>query len=291
MGHTRPFQLQGHRGARGLFPENTIEGFVAAWELGVRAFELDVGLTADDVVVVSHDPALNPLITRGPDGAWLSSRGPALRQMRWCELAAYDVGRIRPGTDYAQLYPQQVPVDGARIPRLADVLQRLPMAYINIEIKTHPGDHLLTAPPPVIADAVLDVIDAAQAVDRVMIESFDWRVPRHVRRHRPEIPLAWLTSPDTTRSTRLWWDGVDLADHDGSVPRAVAAEGGGTWAPHHSTLSIQALREATGLGLSVIPWTVNAADDMERLIRWGVDGLITDYPDHALRVLAALNRS
>ncbi len=291
MPRTRLFQLQGHRGARGLFPENTLEGFHAAWALGVRAFELDVGLTADDVVVVSHDAALNSDITRGPDGAWLTGRGPTLRSLRWAEVGAYDVGRIRPGTAYAQLYPQQAPVDGARIPCLRDVLHALPEARFNIEIKTDPRYPADTAPPSVIADAVLAVIDAEEATARIMIESFDWRAPRHVRRLRPDIPLGWLTSAETVRQARLWWDGVDPSDHGGSVSRAIAAEGGGVWAPHHATLTLHSLHEAAALGLSVIPWTVNDPDEMRRLILWGVDGLITDRPDLTLSVLQTLNRS
>src|SRR5476651_824421 len=94
----RPLDIQGHRGARALFPENTLEGFFAAASLGVAAFELDVAMTADDVVVVSHDPALNPDITRDASGAWLSRRGPTIRSMTRLELGQYDVGRIRSGS-------------------------------------------------------------------------------------------------------------------------------------------------------------------------------------------------
>src|SRR5476649_1321962 len=92
----RPLDIQGHRGARALFPENTLEGFLAAYALGVKAFELDVGLTADGVVVVSHDPALNPDITRDALGAWLHEGGPAIRSLTRAQLCTFDVGRIRP---------------------------------------------------------------------------------------------------------------------------------------------------------------------------------------------------
>ena len=97
----RAIDLQGHRGARGLFPENTLAGFKAALAIGVDSFELDVAVTADGVPVVSHDAALNPDLARGPDGAWLDTPGPLIRSLRLAELAAYDVGRIRTGSAYA----------------------------------------------------------------------------------------------------------------------------------------------------------------------------------------------
>ena len=116
--------------------------------------------------------------------------------------------------------------------------------------------------------------------------SFDWRGPRQVRRLRPALKLAWLTSPQTVADAALWWDGPVPADYGGSVPRAVAAEGGPIWAPHHAELSAELIEEAHALGLAVLPWTVNQAADMRRLLRAGIDGMITDRPDIARLVLA-----
>src|ERR1700760_3341020 len=119
-------QVIGHRGARGLFPENTLQGFLAAAALGVSAFELDVGMTADGVAVVCHDVALNADIARDPSGAWLSSPTPLLRSLTLAELLRYDVGRLRPGSFTASQFPDQKPHDGARVPTLAAVLAALP---------------------------------------------------------------------------------------------------------------------------------------------------------------------
>src|SRR3954452_24727585 len=91
---TRQIDIRGHRGARGLFPENTLEGFLAAAALGVTAFELDVGMTADGVVVVSHDLALNPDLTRDATGAWLDGKGPLIQSLIYKQLQSYDVGRL-----------------------------------------------------------------------------------------------------------------------------------------------------------------------------------------------------
>ena len=279
------FEVQGHRGARGLFPENTLEGFRAARGLGVMAFELDVGLTRDGVVVVSHDPALNPDITRDRDGQWLSRQGPLIRDLTLAELGRYDVGRIRPGTRYASLFPDQIAIDGAHIPTLLDVLRLDDQTRFNIEMKTDPAHPERTAHPVVLADAVLAAIDLTGAAGRVLIESFDWRGPRHVRAVRPDMPTAWLTSRTTEAASGLWWGGRELADHHGSVARAVAAEGGLVWAPQYQTLTQDRLSEAHALGLLVLPWTVNQPPDIRRLILWSVDGVITDRPDLALRIL------
>ena len=282
---TRPCVVIGHRGARGLHPENTLGGFAAAWALGVNALELDVALTADGVVVVAHDPALNPDITRDADGAWLAKAGPLIRSMRTDEVRRYDVGRLRPGTAYAAQFPDQVPRDGARIPTLAEVLRLAPAAPLVIELKTFPGEPGRSASGPELAEAAIAVTDAAGATPRVTVEGFDWRGPRHLRRIRPDVRLAWLTRAATEADAALWWDGPVPADFGGSVPRAVAAEGGPVWAPDHADLTAALVAEAHDLGLAVIPWTVNAPADMRRLIGWGVDGLVTDRPDLARQVV------
>ena len=282
---TRHIDIQGHRGARALFPENTLDGFCAAAALGVQAFELDVGMTADGVVVVAHDPALNPDLTRDASGSWLTGRGPTIHSLRYAALRTYDVGRLRPGSRTSILFPEQVPADGARIPTLADVLAALPEARFTVEVKTDPAHPDWTAPAHVLADATLAVIDAAGAAGRVMLEAFDWRVQRHIRTTRPDIKLAWLTRPETIRHSALWWDGSVPAGSVAAAVAAVAAEGGPVWAPDHASLTEATVRDAHALGLTVLPWTVNQPADMRRLLDWGVDGLISDRPDLALALV------
>lgn len=268
--------IQGHRGARGLFPENTLEGFLAAAALGVSAFELDVGMTADGVVVVHHDLALNPDIARDANGEWLDGQGPLLRSLEFAGVQSFDVGRLRPSSRMAELFPDQTPIDGARIPTLSSVLTALPHARFTVEVKTHPTQPDATVPPAVLADATLAVIDAANAADRTVVEAFDWRVQRHVLRTRMDMRLAWLTRPETV--SYLWWEIDPLP----SVPDCVAREGGPIWAPFHAALTEVDVREAHDRGLLVLPWTVNLIEDMHRLVAWGVDGLISDRPDLAI---------
>lgn len=269
------FDLQGHRGARGLFPENTVEGFRATRALGVLAVELDVGVTRDGAVVVHHDPRLNPDIARDASGRWVEAPGPLLREITLAELRPYDVGRLRPGSPTAQRFPRQQPRDGARIPLLADMLALTPELRVTIEMKLLPDRRSWTVPPEDMAERTFDVAKRAGALGRVAFQSFDWRAPRWLRRSHPDLAFAWLTRPETVADAPLWWD----RPTPGSVPEAVAAEGGGTWTPEWDSIGAAEIASAHALGLRVVPWTVNDAADMARLRGWGVDGLISDFPD------------
>ncbi len=289
------FELQGHRGARGLFPESTVEGFVSTVALGVDAIELDVAVTADRVPVVFHDVALHGDIVRGPDGAWLAGEGPLLRSLTLAELARYDVGRLRPGSRYAAAHPGQVPCDGARIPTLQAVFAATSPVRIDAELKTLPDRPEATVSPAEMADLVLAVAASCGALGRLDVRSFDWRGLHHVRARHPDLPLTFLTSPETVARAALWWDGPTPDAHGGSVPRVVAAAAaveasaaaaaGSTWAPDYRDLTEAQVQEARSLGLRVVPWTVNDPGDMTRLIAWGVDGLCTDRPDLARQVM------
>ena len=273
------FDLQGHRFARGLFPENTLEGFDAACQLGLASFEIDIAVTRDGVPVIHHDPALNPNTTRGPDGAWLEATGPLIKDLTLAELDRYDVGRLRPASTYAATYASQTPHDGARIPTLEALLRRRPGIRFNVELKVMPTHPEWTIAPEEMVERVLRVVDAADAAGRVAIQSFDWRAPRHVRRIRPELARGWLTEAKTVQQAALWRGDAGASTALEDVPDAIAAEGGGHWAPYHTELSPALLARAHAHRLTVIPWTVNDPGDMRRLIGWGVDGLITDWPD------------
>lgn len=283
-------ELWGHRGARGLFPENTTEGIGAALALGLDGVEIDVVLTADGVPVLSHEPSLSPDLVRGPDGRWLDGPAPLIRDLPADALARFDVGRLRPGSPTAARFPRQVPIDGALLPRLDAVLAF--GARCVIELKTFPDRPGETASPETMAEAVASAVDRVAAGPRVVIEAFDWRGPRHLRRTRPDLALAWLTRAETELAAPLWWDGPAPSDFGGSVPRAVAAEGTAEgrrrdiWAPEHPTLTRARIEEAHALGLRVLAWTVNDPADVARMIAWGVDGVITDRPDTARRVMA-----
>ena len=293
------FDLQGHRGARGLAPENTLEGFAIALSIGVSTLELDLAMTKDGTLVVSHDSRLNPDHTRGPDGRFLDAPGPAIRTLTLAELQRYDVGRLKPGTSYAATFREQRGMDGIRIPALTAVFDLVRQAKadhvrFNIETKLTPTSGTDTPDPETFAAAVAQVVRDAGLGARVTVQSFDWRTLAVLRRIAPEIERVCLTvdggNGDTLRRGRPgaspWTAGLDIDDFGGSVPRLVAAGGGSVWSPHFRNVTPQALAETKSLGLKVIPWTVNERSDMARLIALGVDGIITDYPDRLRAVMA-----
>ena len=291
--------VQGHRGARGLLPENTIPAFERAIELGVDVLELDLGLTRDGVPVVHHDRGLNPDRTRDAAGAWLSGPGPFIRTLDPAELSEFDVGRAAPGGKTAEQFPEQAPRDGTRIPTLSEVLAlgRRPGAgaiRFNLETKLTPLAPEETAGPEEFARAVVAVLRAEGMLGRANVQSFDWRVLFEARRLAPELSTVCLTAEqswlDNVHRGRPdpspWTAGLDIGAFGGSVPRMVEAAGCAVWSPYYRDLTAEALAEAHALGLKVVVWTVNEADEMLALARLGVDGIITDYPDRAIEVLA-----
>jgi glycerophosphoryl diester phosphodiesterase len=289
------FDLQAHRGGRGLAPENTLAAFRQAVVLGVTTLEVDLAITKDDVVVVSHDPWLNPDLVRGPNGKWLEGIGPTIRSLPLSELRRYELGRIKPDSAYARQFPMQRSVDGQRFPLLREVYEIAPApVQLNIEIKTDPTRPNDTADPIYFAHLVVDQVKEAKAVERTTIQSFDWRTLREVRKVAPEIATACLTietrNSDTVRRDdplpSQWLGGLSLKDHGGSVPRLAKAAGCAVWSPFWRNLTPETLAESHKLGLKVIPWTVNEPTEMARLIDRKVDGLITDYPEQGLAILA-----
>jgi glycerophosphoryl diester phosphodiesterase len=298
--HVTSFDLQGHRGARGLRPENTLAGFAFALDLGVSTLELDCAVTADGIAVVSHDPVLNPDHTRDDQGRFLDENGPPLVKLSYAELQRYDVGRLKPGTDYAARFPDQRPVDGERIPQLADVFALVRSrgdvtVRFNVETKLFPGEPELTVEPEAFARAVVEVVRDAGMASRTTIQSFDWRTLLIVRRMAPEIATVALTDQQPDEDTvevgrpgpSPWLGGLDVDDFGGSVPRLVHASGARVWSPHYLDLDARRVEEARALGLAVVPWTVNEPAEMQRVLDLGVDGMISDRPDLLRAVLEA----
>ena len=283
--------IQGHRGARGLAPENTLPAFAWALAIGVTTLELDCAITRDGVVVVSHDSTLNPDITRGPDGRWLQGEGAPIRNFTYAELARYDVGRIRPRSEYAGRFPGQQPLDGARMPRLADVFALVRKSgndtvRFNIETKISPLAPDRTIPPEDFARNLISAVRSAGMAERTAIQSFDWRTLAVVQKEAPGIPTVYLTAQQSwqdnilaDRGSSPWTAPLHVSRFGGSIPRMVKAAGGAAWSPYYAEITREQVKEAQGLGLKVVVWTVNEPADMRRMIEWGVDGIISDYPD------------
>ncbi len=284
------FDVQGHRGARGHLPENTLVGFAQALDFDCTTLELDIGLTADNVVVISHDALLNPDITRNDGGQYISNR-PAIRTLTFDQLQQYDVGRIARGTVYAQTFSNQQARDGSRIPSLEQLFNLIKerkqnTVRFNIETKLSPLKPEDTATPEQMVNALLRVIGAAGMAGRCSIQSFDWRTLQLVQRLAPQLPTVYLTAQnaipfnlgDTLKGTASPWTADFAAQAGENLPSLVKRAGGKVWSPQFRELTADLVKDAQRIGLQVIPWTVNTPEDIARLRSWGVDGLITDYP-------------
>ena len=288
------FTIEGHRGARGLAPENTLPSFARALAIGVHGFELDLGISSDDNVVVVHDRYLSPHLHRSPGGRWIDRDDLALRWLSLDELKLSDAGRLNPDSEYARKFPEQQPADGARIPTLAEVVALVARRNgdalrFGLELKYSPLDPDSTVPPEAFAARVVREVHELGIARRTTVLCFYWPLLREVRRLAPDIATACLSCEQPGNSNVRPapgvspWTGMD-ADCCDSVAAMVAACGAVQWSPFHRDLERAAVKRAHDLGLRVVPWSVNDPGQMRRLIGWRVDGIITDYPDRLRRV-------
>lgn len=272
----RPFEIQGHRGCRGLMPENTLEAFRKVIDLGVDTLELDVVISKDRKVVVSHDPFFNPQITTKPDGTFYKSEEDSnLYLMDYLEIKEHDVGQ-RGNPDF----PNQVKMKAYK-PLLSEVFEEVSkivskkaIAY-NIEIKSLSDEYHKTQPAPVeFVDLVLAEIGKALVNNHLTLQSFDFNVLQYLyllNREQRKYSISVLIEPDDNNE-------IDFnLEKLGFKPDI--------WSPNFNILSKSKVQYLHSIGIKVIPWTVNTMADMEKMYAYGCDGLITDYPDRAMKFI------
>jgi len=263
----------------------------------VTTLELDLAVSGDGEVVVSHNPRFEPSLARDASGAWLQQSSPAINSMDLATIKSYDVGRLNPSHKYARRYPEQQAIDGTSAPTLGEVFDLVNKSgnqsvRFNIEVKIDPEHPSVTLSPKAFVAAVIEVVRGYRMEGRVMLQSFDWRVLHEVQQLAPEITTSYLTADQSWLSNlqsgkpgpSLWLNGLDIDDFDGSAPRAIKAVGGDMWSSYHQEVDADAIKLAHELGLRVNVWTVNETDRMRELIAMGVDGIITDYPDRLRQV-------
>lgn len=291
---SHPLDIQGHRGARGLRPENTLPAFDLALELGVTTLELDVGITADRVLVVCHDPMLNPRLCLDREGRSLLDTPLRIKDLTLAQVQTFDCGSLNP--DPAR-FPHQQACPGAQIPTLQQVFDlaeaRNPAIRYNIETKVNPLKPDDTWGPEEFASRLVALVEQNGLTDRVTVQSFDWRVLRRVRQLQASLQTVALIhhawdGNSTLRPPSPWLDGLTFG---GDIPNLLQTAGYiDCYSPNWETLLpespdfLQPLAEIQQAGFPVIPWTVNDSALMQRLIAMGVDGLITDFPDVLLKV-------
>lgn len=270
-GYDLDFDLQGHRGARGLYPENSLEGFLAAVDLQVNTIELDVVISKDGQVVVSHEPWISSTICWGlNDKPVAEGKELNIYRMNYSELTNYNCGS-QPNPDF----PLQARMPTYK-PLLSEVISavdansaalELPALKYNIEIKSTPEtDGIFHPTPKQFCEMVLKVIQEAKVLDRTTIQSFDVRALQEMKILAPSVPVALLISET---------DGFEKdLQKLGFTPEI--------YSPNFHLVNATLIRACHQNGIKIIPWTVNEEEDMVDLLELGVDGLITDYPDVAL---------
>lgn len=276
------FDLQGHRGARGLRPENTIPAFIIALDSGVTTVELDVAVTKDRQIVVSHEPWISGSICLKPDGSEIDGKEERtfnIYQMDYDELRQFDCG-----SKGNEKFPEQVKMKVSK-PLLKDVIIAIEhyiksnLSYevdYNIEIKSAPsGDDQFHPTPEVFSDLVYNLVDQYLPMERVVIQSFDFRVLKYWHTKYPDIRLSALI--ENTKS-------VDANLHALGFKPSVYSQ-------HYKLLTKAKVDYLKKLKIRVIPWTVNEVEDMKKMLEWKVDGFITDYPDRAASLGLGIRRS
>ena len=268
--------VQGHRGCRGSLPENSIPGFLQALELGVTTLEMDVVISKDHQVVLSHEPMMSHHICVDSSGTDLEP-GTQLEynmyQMTYEEIKSFDCGSKAPPE-----FPNQQPLPGPK-PLLRDVIQAVenstrelqldPVQY-SVEIKSMTGfDRIFHPEPKEFAALVLEVIQQAGIQERSIIQSFDLRALQQVRHQAPEIKTALLVDDEQPPLFHL----IQL----GFEPNI--------YSPDYRMVNDSLIQYLHEKQIAVIPWTVNDTTTMRRLLNMGVDGIITDYPEHLLALL------
>src|ERR1700730_18285560 len=289
-GEVMAFDIEAHRGGRALLPENTLQSFANALSMGVDTLELDIGVTRDGAIVVSHERGLNPDLTRAADGVYVAPPGIPFVQLRLEDVKKYDVGQIRPGSAYAAQFPEQRAVPGTPIPTLKevfDLVRRSGNSHVrlNIETKIDPKHPEESPDPQRFVTLLLDLLEKEKFGDRVMVQSFDWRTLLLVQKLARAIPTVYLSLQKGAEPTVFlnkasdWTAGFDPVKHEGSLPRAIKAAGGAIWSPYFGDVDSALISESHRLGLQVVVWTVNKPEDIARMIDIGVDGIISDRPD------------
>ena len=283
-------KIYGHRGARGDLPENTLESFKYLFDNNINAYETDILITKDLIPVITHDFRLDPSFTKDEDGNWIKDENIKIFDLTYDEISNFDVGSLNKLTRYGRRFVNQRSLENQKIPKLSELLELssknvLQNLLINLEIKSTPDEKNLTPNPKDLVQIVLNEINNSNLKDKIIISSFDWRILREIKKQSPEIHRAYLTFQQekgmkikkTIYSKSPWIDHIPLTIvYD--LPKIIKELGGSAWHPYYKDINKKAVEDAHDNNLPVNVWTVNDEDDMLKMVEYGVDGIMTDYP-------------
>jgi len=283
-------KIYGHRGARGDLPENTLESFKYLFDNAINAYETDILISKDLIPVITHDFRLDPSLTKDEAGNWIKDENIKIFDLTYNEISKFDIGSLNKLSRYGRRFINQRSLENQKIPKLSELLELssknlLQDLLINLEIKSTPDEKNLTPDPQDLVQIVLNEINNSNLKDKIIISSFDWRILREVKKQSSEIPRAYLTFQQdkgmkikkTIYSKSPWIDHIPLTIvYD--LPKIIKELGGSAWHPYYKDINKKAVKDAHDNNLPVNVWTVNDEDDMLKMIEYGVDGIMTDYP-------------
>ena len=278
-------KIYGHRGARGNLPENTLRSFKFLFDNNISAYETDILISKDLVPVIFHDFRLNPNITKTNDGEWIIDDIKIFDQT-FEELSKFDIGAVNKRSKYGKRFLEQKNLSNQKIPKLSELLELTSKnlsnnLVINLEIKSTPIERNLTPNPDEMVKLIMDDVNKFELNDKIIYSSFDWRILNEIKETYPKISRAYLTSEKKGKiyDKSPWLNFMPLYDSDvNELPRLIKTLGGKAWHPKHIDINKEVVRISHEVGLPVNVWTVNEEFEMLRMIDYGVDGIITDYP-------------
>lgn len=267
----KTIDIQGHRGCRGLLPENTLEAFKKAIDLGVHTLELDVVVSQDLEVVVSHEPYMNHEICLLPNGKEIleeKEQSYNLYKMSFDSIKAFDCG-----SKIHKRFPHQTKLKTYK-PALVEVIemafQKKPTIKFNIELKAAPEyDNVFTPAPKEFVAFVLDVLKTTKSLNHTNLQSFDLRILEEIKKQSPKMPVALLVDENED----IWSKMTKMT----FLPEIIS--------PYYKLLDAKMVRNLQEENFKVIPWTVNNVEDMKLMRNYKVDGIITDYPNTLINLL------
>jgi glycerophosphoryl diester phosphodiesterase len=277
-------RIYGHRGARGEIAENSIEGFKHTFALGIKAVEFDVVISKDKIPVLYHYFHLISDIVKDEKGNWLKNSELKVFDKSYEELSKYNIGSFDPESKHGKRFKEQKSLKNAKIPKLSELLELASRrenkdVFLNLEVKSTPFKMGLTPIPSDTVSLILKDIDTYKLEDRIIISSFDWRILYELKKQNPQILRGFLSLQQ------------DLSEDFFLLPKIIKSLEGHVWCPFYKDVTKKNVELAHKLGLAVNVWTVSKESDIIRMIEYGVDGIITDYPKKMQDICVAKNIS
>ena len=261
-----------------------MESFEYLFENNIRAYETDILISKDNIPVITHDFKLDPSYTKDVNGNWIEDENIKIIDLTYEEILKYDVGTLNKLSRYGRKFINQKSLDNQKIPKLSDLLKlssdnEFDDLLINLEIKSTPIEEGLTPSPEEMVKIIIDEVGRSNLNDKIIYSSFDWRVLREIKERDPKIPRAHLTSGAKGKiyDKSPWLDFTPLHS-EVDLPKLIKALGGSAWHPNYKDVNKEIIEISRNEGLPVNVWTVNKEQDMLRMIDYGVDGIMTDYP-------------